>query len=296
MTYFLVLWDCLLQKAYYKALLISELYSIIFSNLNDVRSWRRVCSSALRLESSNNRNPGCCTELQTLPVIPEIPLGQSPEGTWNFMQSARRSQRPWLTICITGGNKLLLLLLLSWLENCLSQVGKGNCSKGQWKKRKLLKFKAYASGSRKFTRQVLNCTFLWSFKNASRLECEIREVSGGTCHVLSACAWLPSGTGLICNTVRNTSSTSEVWELGQLPGREGDMHCWVCSLLQSLAAVQSCLQLAGDEDFTDSRGWVALAGFASRCDGGGDTQRQTKSLKRSVCFHKMALSWELMEV
>lgn len=145
-----------------------------------------MCSSAFSLESSNSRNPGCCTALQTLPAIPGIPLGQSPGGTWNFMQSARRSQRPWLTICITGGNKLLLLLLLSWLENCLSQVGKGNCTKGQWKKRKLLKFKAYASGSRKFTRQVLNCTFLWSFKNASRLECEIREVSDETCHVLSA--------------------------------------------------------------------------------------------------------------
>lgn len=85
----------------------------------------------------------------------------------------------------------------------------------------MLKFKAYASGSRKFTRQVLNCTFLWSFKNASRLECEIREASGETCHVLSAFTALPSGTGLICCTMRNTSSTSEVWEQGQLPGREG---------------------------------------------------------------------------
>lgn len=72
------------------------------------------------------------------------------------------------------------------LENCVSQVGKGNYFKGQRKKRKLLKFKAYASGSRKFTRQVLNYTFLWSFKNASRLECEIRELSGETCHIFSA--------------------------------------------------------------------------------------------------------------
>lgn len=150
--------------------------------------WARGGCAALPLawKVATAENPGCCTALQTLPAIPGIPLGQSPGGTWNFMQSARRSQRPWLTICITGGNKLLLLLLLSWLENCLSQVGKGNCTKGQWKKRKLLKFKAYASGSRKFTRQVLNCTFLWSFKNASRLECEIREVSDETCHVLSA--------------------------------------------------------------------------------------------------------------
>lgn len=59
------------------------------------------------------------------------------------------------------------------------------------------------------------------------------------------------------------------WGLGagSAPGA-GGMPCWVCSLQQSLAAVQSCLQLAGDEDFTDSRGWVALAGFVSRSDGG----------------------------
>lgn len=236
-----------------------------------------MCSSALSLESSNSRKPGCCTELQTLPAIPGIPLGQSHGGNWEFIAVSRRSQRPWLTICITGGNKLLLL---SWLENCLSQVGKGNCSKGQWKKIKLLKFKAYASGSRKFTRQVLNCTFLWYFKNASRLECEIREVSGETCHVLSAFTWLPSGTGLICNTMGNTSSTSEVWEPGQLPGREG---CVAGCAPSSPAAVQSCRQLAGDEDFTDSKGSVALAGFASPCGGGGGS-RQTAEILKEKCL------------
>lgn len=70
------------------------------------------------------------------------------------------------------------------------------------------------------------------------------------------------------------------WGLGagSAPGEAG-MLCWVCSLQQSLAAVQSCLQLAAEQDFTDSRGWVALAGFASHCGGGEGIQQRSEILE-----------------
>lgn len=219
--------------------------------------------------------------------------GAIPWGHVEFHAVSRRSQRPWLTICITGGDKLLLL---SWVENCLSQIGKGNCSKGQWKKRKLLKFKAYASGSRKFTRQVLNCTFLWYFKNASRLECEIREASGETCHVLSAFTRLPSGTGLICSARRNTSSTSEVWEPGQLRGgREGGIagcapssRAWLqFRAASSWQQMKISLAAGAEWHLPGLHLLVVVEGLAGR---------QQQSLKRSVCFHTTALSWELVEV
>lgn len=115
-----------------------------------------------------------------------------------------------------------------------------------------------------------------------RLECEIREVSGETCHVLSAF----TATGDWPELQHHEKYQFHQWGLGAgaAPGREGWRHCWVCSLQQSLAAVQSCLQLAGDEDLTDSRGWVALAGFVMV---EGVPGRQQQSLKGSVCFHKM---------